>query len=80
MSREMVIEAKSNVFTYEALKQKDQKIADRFISPDFNPGALKRVRNKNNPKRKYEVMKDLYYEEGNKKVWLSLGDQITFSK
>jgi hypothetical protein len=80
MSKEVVIEAKSNVFTYEALKQKDQKIADRFISPDFNPGALKRVRNKNNVKKKYEVMKDLYYEEGNKKVWLSLGDQITFSK
>jgi hypothetical protein len=80
MSKEVVIEAKSNVFTYEALKQKDQKIADRFISPNFNPGALKRVRNKNNVKKKYEVMKDLYYEEGNKKVWLSLGDQITFSK
>lgn len=80
MSKEVVIEAKSNVFTYDALKQKDQKIADRFISPDFNPGALKRIRNKNNTKKKYEVMKDLYYEEGNKKVWLSLGDQITFSK
>lgn len=76
--KEVVIEAKSNVFTYAALKQKDQKIADRFISPDFNPGALKRVRNKNNIKKKYEVTKDLFYEEGNKKVWLSIGDQITF--
>jgi len=76
----VTIEAKSNVFTYDALQQKDQKIANRFISPDFNPGALKRVRNKNNQKRKYEVMKEVYYEEGNKKVWLGIGDQITFSK
>lgn len=80
MSKEVTIEAKSNVFTYQTLKQKDQKITDRFISPDFNPGALKRIRNKNNQKRKYEVRKELFYEEGNKKVWLGIGDQITFIK
>ena len=79
MSKEITIEAKSNVFTYDALKQKDQK-NNFFINPDFNPGALKRIRNSNNKKKKYTIAKELYYEEGNKKIWLSLGDQISFYK
>ena len=79
MSKEITIEAKSNVFTYEALRQNDQK-NNSFINPDFNPGALKRIRNKHNKQKKYEIIKDLYYEEGNKKIWLSIGDQIYFSK
>lgn len=80
MSKEVVIEAKSNNFTYESLKLKDQKIANKWISPDFNPGALKRIRNSTNQKKKYEVRKELFYEEGNKKIWLSIGDQIFFIK
>lgn len=79
MNKEITIEAKSNVFTYQALKQKDQK-NNLFINPDFNPGALKRIRSANNKKRKYSVAKELYYEEGNKKIWLNIGDQISFSK
>jgi hypothetical protein len=82
MSKEVTIEAKSNVFNFDALKLKDQKIVNKFISPDFNPGALKRLRSKNNLNvgRKYTVQKELYYEDGNKKVWLSIGDTIQFIK
>lgn len=80
MSKETVIDAKSDVFNYETLKQKDQKIKDRWISPSFNPGALVRIKNKNNKERKYEVKKILYYEEGDKKIWLSIGDKIRFIK
>ena len=70
MSKEVVIEAKSNVFTYDALKQKDQKIADRFISPDFNPGALKRIRNKNNTKKntKCSSLKMFQFSSSNSKL------------
>ena len=81
-TKEVIIEAKSTVFDYQTLKQKDQKISDRWISPDFNPGALKRSRNKNNVNvgRKYSVQKQLYYEENGKKVWLNIGDTIQFVK
>jgi hypothetical protein len=81
-TKEVTIEAKSNVFDYQTLRQKDQKIADRWISPSFNPGALKRLKNKNNLHigRKYTVQKELYYDEGNKKVWLGIGDVIQFIK
>ena len=80
--KEVIIEAKSNVFDYQTLRQKDQKIADRWISPHFNPGALKRSKNKNNVAvgRKYTVQKQLYYEESGKKVWLNIGDTIQFVK
>jgi hypothetical protein len=37
--KEVIIDAKSNIFDYQTLKQKNQKIADKWISPIFNPGA-----------------------------------------
>ena len=80
--KEVIIDAKSNIFDYQTLKQKNQKIADRWISPSFNPGALTRLKNKNNINsgRKYTVKKEIYYDEGNKKVWLNIGDVIQFVK
>jgi len=80
--KEVIIDAKSNIFDYQTLKQKNQKIADKWISPIFNPGALARSKHKNNINsgRKYTVKKELYYDEGNKKIWLSIGDVIQFVK
>jgi hypothetical protein len=80
--KEIVIEAKSNVFNYKTLKQKNQKITDKWISPSFNPGAIKRLKSKNNLNvgKKYTVQKELYYEESGKKSWLNIGDVIQFVK
>lgn len=82
MSKEVTIEAKSNIFDFETLKLKDQKTVNKFINPNFNPGALKRLRSKNNMNsgKKYTVQKELFYEDGNKKIWLSVGDTIQFIK
>ena len=69
-----------NVFGYSDLFQNNSKYT-QAINPDFNPGALKRIKSKQqNVPRQYQVAKPLHYlVDGNKKM-LSEGDLIIFNE
>ena len=73
------IEAKKNVFHYDELKQGDPKMSNySWISPDYNPGCLKRLKSKFNPNKKYSVEKELFYMRDGKKVIMPVGEVVSF--
>jgi hypothetical protein len=74
-----VTESKKNIFHYDELKQGDAKQSNySWISPDYNPGCLKRIKSQYNKQKKYQIQKELYYTRDNKKVIMSVGEIISF--
>lgn len=70
------------VFGYSDLQQTDPKHTDKgFINPNFNPGALKRIKSKQaNMPRVYTVVKPLHYIENGNKLSVSPGETIIFNQ
>lgn len=78
--RQEVLEAKKNVFHSDELKQSDAKTSNyKWISPDYNPGCLKRLKSTVNKFKKYSIQKELFYMRDGKKVIMSVGDVISFT-
>jgi hypothetical protein len=78
---ELAVDAKKNIFHYDELKQSDPKMSNQnWISPDYNPGCLKRVKSSVNQPKKYRIEKELYYMRDGKKVIMSKDDLINFIK
>jgi hypothetical protein len=78
--KQEVIEAKKIVFHYDELKQGDPKQSNyNWISPNYNPGCLKRLKSSVNKFKKYSIQKELFYMRDGKKVIMSVGDIISFT-
>ncbi len=70
-----------NVFGYSDLYQDNHKFSNAGpVNPIFNPGALKRIKTKQQyVLRKYTVMKNLYYLIDGNKLFITPGTEIIFN-